>query len=55
VHKVVITPDGKWIIAAGEDGKVRRWDLQQCIMIKRACDELGIPPKSADSGTTIIS
>jgi serine/threonine protein kinase/WD40 repeat protein len=53
VVQVLVT--AKSVIAATSNGTILLWDLRRCILVKEACDEMGIEPKATDGGRSVIS
>jgi WD40 repeat protein len=38
---VIISPDNRWLVTAGSDGKVRLWPLPLDVLIDQACRAAG--------------
>ncbi len=47
-----ITPDGRWLISGGRDGRLMVFDLWKIEMIRRACEKAGVTPEIAPPRVT---
>lgn len=47
VKQLVADASGRWLFSASQDGSLRRWDVDRCRVIKRACEAAKLAPLPA--------
>jgi len=51
VKQLVVDATNRWLFSASQDGSLRRWNLERCRVIKRACEAAKVAPLPASFGS----